>query len=245
MLSKNKVKYIKSLQDKKNRNEFFEFLVEWEKSIIDLINSDFEILDLIISEMFYNKHKKLFEWINFEITSQDEITNISSLKTNSYGVALVKQKENLILQNNLKEIVLVLDDIKDPWNFWTIIRIADWYGITKIICSNDTVELYNPKTIISSMWSFCRVWVYYTDLKKYLENTNLPIYWAFINWENIHKTELKKPCFLVIGNESNWISRDLESIITKKITIPKFWQAESLNAWIATSVILDNFFRNF
>lgn len=241
MLTKNQIKYIKSLHNKKDRNENNAFLVEWKKSLIELLNSDFLIELLIVSQDFYDENKKSILNIQTEIIKSDEITKLSTLAINSDWIAVVKQKENSKLDNNWNEIILVLDDIKDPWNLWTIIRIADWYWIKKIISSNNTCEFYNPKVIISSMWSFCRINLFYTELDQYLKSQNLPILWAFLGWENIHKmTFEKKWLFLIIWNESNWISKTLEKLVTKKITIPRFGQAESLNAWVATAVILDN-----
>lgn len=239
MLSKNQIKYIKSLHNKKDRNEQKVFLVEWKKSLIELLQSDFEIQILVISEDFYRENRNLVTKYTFEISSWDEITKLSTLQTNSDWIAVVTQKENTILENK-NEIVLVLDEIKDPGNLGTIIRIADWYGITKIIASLTTCDFYNPKVIISTMWSFTRVNIFYTELTEYLKNQKLPIYWAFMNGENVHKVNFENNCFLVIGNESNGISKEIENLVTKSITILKFGQAESLNAWIATAIILDN-----
>lgn len=253
MLSKNHIKYIKSLHNKKERNENKAFLVEWAKSLIELLNSDFEIETLIASEDFYVKNRNLLAKYRFEILKSDEITKLSTLSTNTDGIAIVKQKENSPLYfasirgdsgGSENEIILILDEIKDPGNLGTIIRIADWYGITKIIASNNTCELYNPKVIISTMWSFTRINMYYTDLEKYFKWVNFPIYGAFMDWENVHKTRFEKSWFLVIGNESNGISKEVEKFVTKKITIPRFGQAESLNAAVATAVILDNMKRN-
>ncbi len=243
MLSKNQIKYIKSLHNKKDRNENNTFLVEWKKSLVELLNSDFKIELIIISESFFVENRNILSKYNFEILKPDEITKLSTLSTNTDWIAIVKQKENIELKNNGNEIILVLDEIKDPGNLGTIIRISDWYWITKIIASNNTCEFYNPKVIISTMWSFSRVKIFYTDLEKYLQNQNFPIYGAFMDWENVHKTTFEKWCFLVIGNESNGISKEIEKYITKKITIPRFWWAESLNAWVATWIILDNMKR--
>ncbi len=239
MLSKNQVKYIKSLHNKKERNEEKKFLVEWKKSLIELLHSDFQTELLIISENFFIENRNLLSKYNYEILKWEEITKLSTLQTNTDGIAIVKQKENIKLENN-NEIILVLDEIKDPGNLGTIIRIADWYWVKKIISSQNTCDFYNPKVIISTMWSFTRIQLFYTDIKNYLQNQNFPIYWAFMDGENVHKISFKNNCFLVIGNESNGISQEIEKLITRKITIPRFWQAESLNAWIATAIILDN-----
>ncbi len=242
MLSKNKMKFIKSLHNKKNRNEKGLFLVEWEKSLLELLSSDFKIYDLILSEDFYLQERNIFSKFSFEIATSEEISSISTLQTNTYGIACVYQKENAQLENN-NEYILILDDIKDPGNFGTIIRIADWYGIKKIICSHTTVEYYNPKVIHASMGSFTRVEIFYTDIQKYLQNSSFPIYWAFISGKNIHTISFEKSGYIVIGNESNGINSEIEKLITKKITIPRFWSAESLNAAIATGIILDNIRR--
>lgn len=244
MLSKNQAKFIRSLHDKKTRNEQWLFLVEWEKSLVELLHSDFLVELLVISEEFFVKHRNLVSKYTYEIEKTDEITKLSTLGTNSHGIAMVVQKNNEVLENNGKEIILILDEIKDPGNLGTIVRIADWYGITKLILSSNCVEFYNPKVIISTMGSFTRVQTYYTDLEKYLEKNTLPVYGAFMNGENVHKTSFSKNWYLIIGNESNGIHKNLEKYITQKITIPRIGWAESLNAGVATAVILDNIKRD-
>lgn len=244
MLSKNKAKFIRALHDKKERYELKLFLVEWAKSLQELLKSTYEIEFLVVSEDFAVKNRVNLSHITHEIASEEEITKISTLQSNTDGIAVVKQKKSNDLQNSWKEIILVLDEIKDPGNLGTIIRIADWYGITKIIASKNTVEFYNPKVIISTMGSFSRVEMQYCDLNIYIKKQTLPIYGAFMNGEDIHTIPSPAWCFLVIGNESNGISKEIESLVTKKITIPKYGQAESLNAGIATAIILDNFKRD-
>lgn len=242
MLSKNNIKYIKSLIEKKHRNIEKKFLVEWEKSLKELLESDFLIDFLVISPDFEKKYFDILQKFSYFVIPSDEISKISTLKTNQDGVAIVMQKENII-PKNLLWITLVLDRIQDPWNLGTIIRIADWYGVKNIIASLDTCELYNPKTIMSSMWSFLRVWVYFGDIENILSEQKFPIYGAFIEWENIHTQNFPQDVFLIIWNEWSGISDTIAPYISKKITIPRFWQAESLNAWIATGIILDNIIR--
>lgn len=240
MISKIQTKYIKSLFNKKERNENQTFLVEWKKSLIEVLNSDFIIELLAISQEFFDENQNLI-WNNkYQIVDKYDITKISTLSTNIHWIAVVKQKQNLELKHNKNELILVLDNIKDPWNLWTIIRIADFYWIKKIITSLDTCEVYNPKVISSTMWSFTRVDLFYTDLCEYLKNQTLPIYGSFMDWENIKNIAFDKNCFLIIWNESSWISQDLNQFITKKITINKLWNAESLNAWVACWIIIDN-----
>ena len=244
MLSKNQAKFIRSLHDKKTRNEEWLFLVEWEKSLVELLNSDFLVELLVISEDFFVKHRNLVSKYTYEIEKTDEITKLSTLGTNTHGIAVVVQKENKVLENNGNEMILILDEIKDPGNLGTIVRIADWYGITKIILSEVSVEFYNPKVIISTMGSFTRVQTFYTNLEKFLETNTLPVYWAFMDGENVHKMSFSKNWYLVIWNESKGIGKELEKYITKKITIPRIGWAESLNAGVATAVILDNIKRD-
>jgi TrmH family RNA methyltransferase len=156
----------------------------------------------------------------------------------------VKQKINKSPEIKKNEVVIVLDEIKDPGNLGTIIRIADWYGIDNIVASKNTVDFYNPKVITATKGSFTRVNMFYTDLNDFLSKTKLPILGAFLNGENIHETKFPVSGILVMGNESNGVSKEIEILITKKITIPAYGKAESLNVAIATAIILDNWKRN-
>ena len=147
-------------------------------------------------------------------------------------------------QNSPSHIHLVLDDIRDPGNLGTIIRTADWYGINKIIASSETADFYNPKVISATMGSFTRTKIFYTGLESYLAGqTGRPIYGAFLHGNSIYQTDFSSGGFLVIGNESRGISERLEPHITERITIPRIGKAESLNAAIATAVVLDNIRR--
>jgi TrmH family RNA methyltransferase len=141
-------------------------------------------------------------------------------------------------------IQLVLDDIRDPGNLGTIIRIADWYGIKSIICSETTAELFNPKTISASMGSIFRINVFRRDLESFFkEQSGIAVYGALLNGDNVHKTTFDKEAYVVIGNESNGIRETLLPFIEHPITIPKLGGAESLNAAMATAIICDNIFR--
>ena len=244
MLTKNKKKFIKSLKNKKERIENQVFVVEWEKNILEMIGSDFKIMDLFVSENFYKKNKTSLLNKTFEIISEKEIQEISISVTNISAIGVFKTKENSYIEKENNEFVLVLDEINDPGNLWTILRICDWYNIKKIIASKNTVELTNPKVIASKKGSLKRVQIFYTDLVEYFKWKNDEFFWAFLDWENIHKINFeKKWWYIIIWNEAHWISKEVEKFITKKITIPRFWWAESLNAWIATAIIFDNIFR--
>lgn len=244
MLTNNLKKYIKSLHLKKNREESREFLVEWKKNLIELLNSDFEIVEIFVTEDFYKNNKKLLESKKYYIEKVSDIENISTLESNDSWVAIVKQKENIELKLEKNEFIVILDDIRDPWNLWTIIRTCDWYGIKKIILSKTSVEFYNPKVISGTMWSFSRVSVFYTDLEEYFKDKNGNIFGAFLDWQDVHNVNFWQEWYIIIGNESRWISQNIEKYVNNKITIPRYSNAESLNAWIATWIILDNLKRN-
>jgi len=246
MFTKSQANAIKSLHDKKYRQNTGLFLVEGEKSVAETLNSDFEIKTLLATKPFYTKYQKIINTkkIICEIVEQGEIENVSTLESNDSALAIVKQKtkEDLKLTND--EIAIALDNIRDPGNFGTIIRIADWYGIKKVIASIGTVDLYNPKVISATKGSFTRVEVYYADLEKLLATTKIPILGAFMEGENIHKFDFPKNGILVMGNESNGISPEIKKWVTKKITIPAYSQTESLNVAISTAILLDNWKRN-
>jgi TrmH family RNA methyltransferase len=245
MLTKNQSKLIKSLHDKKGRKESGFFLVEGEKSCIELLNSDFSIEYAIFTEYFYNKYKELInkKITDYDIVSQEEIEKNGTLESNDSALIITKQKEicDPILKEN--EIILALDEIKDPGNLGTIIRIADWYGIKNVIASENTTDFYNPKTISASKGSFTRTNIFYTNLEEYLPKTKLPILGAFLGGKDIHIFNFPKSGILLMGNESNGINNNLEKVVTEKITIPSYGKAESLNVAIATAVILDNWKR--
>ncbi len=246
-LSKNDIKYVSALQIKKYRQEYGTFLVEGAKSVTELLNSDFEIEFIVLTETFYKENLALLNdyQINLKISTQDQLSKIGTLQTNDSCLAVVKTKENNFLYADNNEIVLVLDDIRDPGNLGAIIRVADWYGIKKVICSNTTTDWYNPKVIAASKGSFTRVTGFYTDLASYFQQIKAKnVFGTFLNGQNIHQLKLEKPSgYVVMGNESNGISKEVEHFVTNKITIPRFGNAESLNVGIATAIVLDNLHR--
>ena len=223
MITKNQIKYINSLQQKKFRLEHQSFVVEGAKSVIELLKSDFEIELLFLTKLFVEENTTLLQNLSIqpEIANSDELEKAGSFSSNNAALAVVKTKENVELLVNEKEFALILDDIRDPGNLGTIIRIADWYGITKIICSTSSVDVYNPKVINSTMGSFTRINLYYTDLEEFIKNQRANIYGTLLNGENIHKTNFTDFGYIVIGNEANGISEDVTKLITHKITIDR------------------------
>ena len=245
MISKAKVKFIKSLQLKKYRKEAQCFTVEGAKGVQELLNSDFEAVWMAGTADFLTKIEPLLRGRQIEVveTSEKELSGAGIFQSNNSTIAIARLRVNQapVLKN---EFVLVVDDIRDPGNLGTIIRTADWYGIKNIIASPETADFYNPKVINSTMGSFCRVTIYYTLLTDFLVGTNWPLFGASLTGKSIYETDFGSEGFVVIGNESQGISTAINRLITHHITIPRIGQAESLNASIATGIILDNVFRS-
>ena len=238
MLSKFQLNLLKSLQHKKFRREHGFFLAEGYKSIAEFVNSAYSIEAIYHTSAFDSKVLKLSQKINLCEISVTDLEKISSLKTPQDLVAQIRIPEWPVLkQNDLKgRFSLVLDSIQDPGNMGTIIRIADWFGIINIICSKDTVDIYNPKVVQASMGSLARVKVHYAELSQLLTQIKLPIYGALLDGENIYDTDFGKEGLLLMGNEGNGIRPDIQKLITKSVTIPRIGKAESLNVAIATAL---------
>ena len=246
MLSRRLHKHIKSLQIKKYRLEHQAFLVEGKKNVAEIFNSSIKIESIFCTQSFFDEYKaQITNSVELELCSEQELQDAGSLESNNAAIAICKLPERVVFDENKvkNELILVLDFIQDPGNLGTIIRTADWYGINHIICTSNTTDCFSPKVIASTMGSFARVNVYYQDIKEVLANTKLPIYGAILGGENVHNSKLQKPSFLVIGNESKGISSEVLSLISKPITIPGSGRAESLNAGIATAILLDAFYR--
>ncbi len=247
ILSLKWVKFIKSLQVKKYRKLEQCFVVEGSKSTLELLHANYTIRMIVGTQAFLQQHAALFTNKNFAIVavSAEELQKLGSFQTNTTVLAVVEMKPNLPVFPAPHGLTLALDGIQDPGNLGTIIRIADWYGISRIICSEDTVDVYNPKTISATMGSFTRVQVYYTDLAAYLQTyqSELTIYGAFMDGENIHQATVAKNGILVMGNEANGIRDIIQPLVQRQISIPRFGEAESLNVAIATAVLCDNWQR--
>lgn len=243
MISKQQQKYIQSLHLKKYRQLNQEFIVEGRKNILELIESDYIIRQVFTTAAFNDAYLDSYSAIKKEIISENELEKISTLQSNDSALAVVsmKQTEIPILENN--GLALALDNINDPGNLGTIIRIADWYNIKHVFCSENTVEFYNPKVIMATMGSFTRITPHYVNLQSFLNKSTVPIYGAFLDGENVHQKQTSTLGILVIGNESHGISVSIEEEIQHKLTIPRFGNAESLNAGIATALLLDNLIR--
>lgn len=241
MLSKNQIKLITSLTQKKYRKQHQLFIAEGKKVIEELLQSNFELESLFVTndKIFTSVPKDKINAITIS-----EIKKISVLATANDCLALFKIPVER--EMTLKGLVLALDDIRDPGNLGTIIRLCDWFGIETLLCSDETVDVYNPKVVQATMGSISRVNVVYTNLEKALKKTSLPILGTFMDGENIYKKELPKEGIIVMGNEANGISPEIENLVTQKIAIPRFGklqQTESLNVATATAIILSEFKR--
>jgi RNA methyltransferase, TrmH family len=242
MLSKGTIKFIKSLQVKKYRKQEQCFLIEGAKSVEELLVSDFEIVKVLATSDFLSG---LNIPLKGEIVEVDEktLSGLGEFQSNRSALAVARLKSNHRVEVGTDEYALVLDDIRDPGNFGTIIRTADWYGIRKIIASPETADFYNPKVISATMGSFTRVQVYYTDIEAYLSKGAGPVYGAFLKGEDVHKTSFSMGGLIVIGSESHGISAGVSRLVTSRITIPRYGMAESLNVAMATAIVLDNLRR--
>ena len=241
MLTKADIKYIKSLQVKKYRKQEQSFIVQGAKSVLELLASDFETVSVYGTEEFLSNVKS--PGVSLQAVKEKDLDGLGEFQTNNTALAVARIKENKPVAPGPREFALVLDDIRDPGNLGTIIRTADWYGINKIIASTETADFYNPKVISSTMGSFTRVAIFYTDLENYLSKSKLTVYGTYLNGEDVHKVRFDSTGLIVIGNESHGINPKLEPFISNKITIPRYGKAESLNAGIATAVICDNLRR--
>ena len=247
MLSKNKIKFIRSLEKKKFRNESACFLAEGNKLVAD-------ILPFFECECLIAKSSWLDAQVNISakeliIAEENDIERASLLKTPQDVLAVFRQPQYILDNEALKnELSLVLDGIQDPGNLGTIIRLADWFGIKRLICSQDTADVYNPKTIQASMGAIAHVQVFYESLPEWFDKIKgIPVYGAFLEGENIYTEALSSSGLIVMGNEGKGISHSVEKRITQKIYIPNHptgtKSTESLNVAVATAIVCSEFRR--
>lgn len=234
-LSKNKIKWIRSFRLKKNRDLESVFVVEGEKMVNEMIQKWPEKIVLLCSQTAV---------LNFSgesyLVDEKSMKEISSLTTPTNVLAVVQMP---VFEAPEENFILALDGIQDPGNMGTILRTADWFKVDQIVCSINSVDVFNSKVIQSSMGSLFNVPVSYVNLKEYLSTTSLEIYGALLSGSNIYEQSLIRQGIVVIGNEGSGISEEIKSLINHSIHIPRFGQAESLNASVATGIILSEFCR--
>ena len=240
MITKSQIQDVKKLHLKKFREESDAFIVEGTKSVLELLHSDLKVKAVWATENWVKTHEKETRTVPLHTLSLKEMERISTLKNPQEVLAIAEMKN--FTQSDIcnTKALLVLDAIRDPGNLGTIIRTADWFGITQILASIDTAEFTNPKTIQASMGSFTRIKMIYTDLADYLKNRNdTPLFGTFMQGTPISQVNFPKNSIVVIGNEAHGISDTLLPFITEKISIPSYANnTESLNASIATAIVL-------
>jgi len=235
-----------SLQHKKFRKVHHLFVAEGYKSVTEFIASGYTFKTVYYTDTIDPKLFHLSAKINFQLVSVNEMAKLSFLSTPTDVLALIQIPAWPELNTGLlrKKFTLVLDGVQDPGNMGTIIRTADWFGIENIICSEDSVDVYNPKVVQATMGSLARVNVYYMQLPKIIPQLKLPVYGALLNGQNIYDTDFGTEGLLVMGNEGNGISTDIQKLIDKPVTIPKLGKAESLNVAIATAIFCAELSKN-
>lgn len=246
MLTKAIIKYIRSLKEKKNRDEHRTFVVEGNKMVTELLSIlDCEILiysNLDSKSLNLNKVQKIIE------VKDDEISKVSLQKNPQQMLAVFYQPESHVVNDLEAKLSLVLDEIQDPGNLGTIVRLADWYGIENIFCSRDTADIYNPKTVQATMGALARVRVHYCDLEEFLiSQKHLPIYGTFLDGRNIYEENITPNGLIVMGNEGKGISKMIEKYVNQRLFIPSYpaeiETSESLNVAVATAITCAEFRR--
>ncbi|MCO6148145.1 RNA methyltransferase [Flavobacterium sp. NRK1] len=242
MVSKNQIKTITGLQQKKYRKQHKLFFAEGIKVVQELLNSNFELHQLFTTQDIFNDDVSKSKT---EFITETELKKISALTTPNVCVALfVMPDEKTVPDTGL---IMVLDDVRDPGNLGTIIRLCDWFGVGHLVCSEQCVDVYNPKVVQATMGSLARVNVVYTDIEAYLAKTKLQVFGTFMDGDAIYGESLPENAIVIMGNEANGISPEIEMKAGRRISIPRFGglqQTESLNVATAAAIILSEFRRS-
>lgn len=239
MISKNEIKLITALGRKKFRDQEGLFVAEGPKVIRELLDEGLELKSLFV--------KHLDEWDGFSAKeiSDDELRKISFLTTPNEALAVFEKPK--VITASESDLIVALDAVRDPGNLGTIIRLCDWFGVRRLMCSTDTVDCFNPKVVQATMGSLARVQINYLDLELYLKETTLPVYGGFMDGESIYSLTLPSAAVIVLGNEANGISRKIENCINNRVSVPRFGnlqKTESLNVSTAGAILLSEFRRN-
>lgn len=251
MLSKQVTKIVQNLEKKKFREKYNLFKIEGEKLVQELFLSDMKVDTLIARPSWIERNRQKAQSYNTIEVNEIEMGRVSNFKSLPEVIALaqipVKEHSPEEIKN---ELSIVLNGIQDPGNLGTILRLSDWFGVRHVFCDHDCANIFNPKSVQASMGAIFRVNVFYLDLVEFIPqfvDQNFPCYGAFLEGENIYRTELRTKGFIVMGNEGNGISPEIERFVTRKITIPSFahspYSTESLNVGVATGIILSEFKR--
>ena len=238
MISKSEIKFITSLRQKKYRDKHQLFFAEGPKVVHELVDSGYRL------HSYFTVDSDDAEDGDKQLISLKELQRISLLKSPNTCLAVFHMRES----SKPKEsgLMVALDAVRDPGNLGTIIRLCDWFGIEQLICSEDTADCYNPKVVQSTMGSLGRVSIHYTDLAEYLKGSHQRIYGAVMEGDDLYSTDLIENAIVVLGNESNGISEEVESVLHERITIPRYGKqqkTESLNVAMAAAILLGEFRR--
>jgi TrmH family RNA methyltransferase len=240
MVSKNQIKLITSLQQKKYRIANQMFFAEGIKVIQELLLSNFELVHLYTTQNDFgtvSNDKKT-------VIDEGDLKKITSLATPNTCLAVFKMADEKPVINT--GLIVALDSIRDPGNMGTILRLCDWFGVQQIVCSKETVDLYNPKVVQATMGSITRINVSYLDLSDYISSSKMPVFGTFMDGDNIYKSILPQNAIIIMGNEANGISKEIENRIKNRLSIPRFGtiqKTESLNVATATGIVLSEFKR--
>ena len=239
MLSKNQIKLIKSLAQKKFRTQHCLFTVEGVKGITEFINSSFQLKKIYTTDAVFE-----ITTSDYELISDNDLKKISQLKNPNTAVGIFEIPERKDI--DVSKLIVALDDVRDPGNLGTIIRLCDWFGIKDLVCSSTTVDCFNPKVVQATMGSLTRVNVSYLDLEQFLSAIKIPVLGTFMEGEIIYNTNLPEAGVLIMGNEGSGISKTIENTVSQRLSIPRFGDikaTESLNVATATAICLSEFKR--
>lgn len=250
MISKALGKYVQSLHQKKYRHRHGAFLVEGGKSVLELLSSGLETEHVLATPEFADQYRaQLPARVPLSLATEHELTQLGTLATNTTALAVARQPAAPPLPSTLAEtgLLLALDEVRDPGNLGTLLRLADWYGLPGVVLSPGCADAYAPKTVAATMGAFARVRVWERDLAEWLPTlpAAVGIYGADLEGDNVHRLALQPAGVLVMGSESHGLTPGVAAALTRKLHIPRGpgGQAESLNVAISAAILLDNFFR--
>lgn len=239
MVSKNQIKGITALHGKKGRTLQGSFLAEGPKVVGEFLNAGFAHQSVFVTD------DQLFVGLNNRVlVSQAELQKMSALTTANNCLAVFSMPDSKPLPN--AGLIVALDDVRDPGNLGTIIRLCDWFGVNHLVCSNESADCFNPKVVQAAMGSLARVSVHYTDLVSWIKQTSLPVYGTFMDGDAIYLENLPANGIIILGNEANGISDAVGKLVSKRISIPRFGdiqKTESLNVATAAAIVLSEFRR--
>ncbi|MBC6989864.1 TrmH family RNA methyltransferase [Hymenobacter sp. BT491] len=246
MVSKAVAKYVHALHLKKFRLRHGAFLVEGGKSVQELLSSGLLTERLFLTAEFAAKIPSVPASIPLEVVSEEELTRLGTLSTNNTALAVARLPEEPPLRPTTHGLLLALDQVRDPGNLGTLIRLADWYGLQGVVCSDTCADPWAPKTVAATMGSFTRVPIWQRELPDWLASLpkDVAVYGADLEGDNVHKLNLSPNGVLIMGSESHGMRPEVEAHLTRRLHIPGVGGAESLNVAVSAAILLDNFYRH-